>query len=380
MAAGGRLGRRSAAGGRGGSSRSRRCAILVLIALGGAPGAGRAADERLPARIGADALHGRGITGHGVTIAVIGAVEEVESEIPEAADGHPRLLATHDALRAARRDERPATGGVPVPGGRSLLLEAMLSGRRDGEGRYAGVAPNADLVLVAALGPDGAGRPTDIAQAVAWVVARRDRYGIQVLSLPPAVSARPGSLDSPLARAVLDAWRAGIVVVAAAGDGGPAPVSIASPGDLPWVITVGAAAMGPGGVFVPTYSASGPTFEGFVKPEIVAPPGTVMGEPSAAAGGAPRRSPTGTSVSTAVVSGAVALVLEATPWLTPDEVKYRLLTSARPVVTRDGERSSILRQGAGLIDALAAADAAEGGALRGMTWSDSALRGMTWSD
>ena len=89
--------------------------------------------------------------------------------------------------------------------------------------------------------------------------------------------------DDPLNQAVMALWQAGIVAVASAGNGGPEPMSIGVPGNVPYVITVGAMSDGvtpdnPTDEFsLASFSAAGPTYEGFVKPEVVAPGGHVLG-------------------------------------------------------------------------------------------------------
>ena len=63
----------------------------------------------------------------------------------------------------------------------------------------------------------------------------------------------------------------------------------------------------------------------------------------------------GTSQSAAVVTGIVALMIEVDPWLTPDEVKFRLQAASHPAVGGDGTLLySVFQQGAGLVDAYAA--------------------------
>jgi hypothetical protein len=262
----------------------------------------------------------------------------------------------------------------------------MLSSHRDPTGRALGVAPNADLVLVEALDSTGMGRPDDVVRGIEWVVANRDRYGIRVLALP--LVARPGApfWEDPVNLAVIDAWAAGIVVVVAAGNGGPAPVTVGAPGEVPQVITVGAADLGAAGVLVPSYSASGPSLVGFLKPEIVAPAGMAEAGAVPLLGDRVHKLPAGTAISSAVASGVVALVLEAHPWLTPDEVKRRLMSTARPVIDLVEQEHWRLRQGAGLIDAWAAvhsptaAGVEDGPAEGGFVWSESAGQGLVWSD
>jgi serine protease AprX len=166
------------------------------------------------------------------------------------------------------------------------------------------------------------------------------------------------------------AWQAGIVVVVAAGNTGPDPMSIGVPGNNPYVITVGALtdAYTPtdwSDDYVPAFSAAGPTHEGFVKPDLIAPGGHVVGlmsDKSKLAKDHPNQKLdkdyyklSGTSMSAAQVSGVVALMLARDPNLTPDQVKYRLLASAKPAVYPNDELTfSIWQQGAGRIDAYAA--------------------------
>ncbi len=309
----------------------------------------------------ADRLHGEGLLGSGVTIAVVDGPPPLAAETLRGADGHRRLLAVYDAIGDRLASDPPAVAAGPEAAHAGSVLGTMLSSAGDGEGGYAGIAPNADLVLVTALAGDGSGRAADVVRGIDWVIANRERYGIRVLNL--SLAAPPGGAywDDPLGLAVMAAWRAGIVVVVAAGNGGPAPATVASPGDVPYVVTVGVAASGPVGAAVPTYSASGPTAAGHLKPELVAPggaavPSVVPAAAPTAGDGALRRPAGGTSLAAAVVSGVVALVLEVDPWLSPDQVKHRLLASARPATARDGSAAfPVLRQGAGLVDAAAAA-------------------------
>jgi len=147
--------------------------------------------------------------------------------------------------------------------------------------------------------------------------------------------------DDPLAAAVEAAWRSGIVVVAAAGnDGGGAPLT--TPAHDPLVLAVGAAET------AGTVDRSDDTPAPFSStgtdrtPDLLAPGTHVVSlrDPSsfvdvhfAATGRLGDRLflGSGTSQATAVVSGAAALVEQAQPALTPDQVKQLLVTTAAPV-------------------------------------------------
>ena len=108
------------------------------------------------------------------------------------------------------------------------------------DGLYNGVAPDASLVVVKAFDRDGAGSYMDVIRGIDWVVPNKDAYDIRVLNL--SFSAPPQSYywDDPLNQAVMRAWEAGIVVVASAGNTGPDPMTVGVPGNVPYVITVGA--------------------------------------------------------------------------------------------------------------------------------------------
>jgi hypothetical protein len=142
------------------------------------------------------------------------------------------------------------------------------------------------------------------------------------------------------------------------------------PGNVPYVITVGAMTdnwtSNKNDDRLASFSAAGPTFEGFVKPDLVAPGGHVwgfMGTYQKIAVDHPTYmnngdffQMSGTSQSAAVVSGVAALVLSANPGLTPDQVKCRIVASAHPALDDSGQLAySVLQQGSGLVDAKAAA-------------------------
>ena len=127
----------------------------------------------------------------------------------------------------------------------------------------------------------GAGRYVDVITGLNWIVANREKYNIRVLNLSFGAPPQSYYWNDPLNQAVMAAWRAGIVVVAAAGNEGPAAMTIDVPGNVPYVITVGALTdnytpYNPNDDRLATFSSTGPTYEGFVKPEMVAPGGHMV--------------------------------------------------------------------------------------------------------
>src|SRR5690606_15574296 len=143
---------------------------------------------------------------------------------------------------------------------------------------------------------------------------------------------------------------------------------IGVPGNNPYAITVGAVTDRyepgqPSQYRLASFSAAGPTYEGFVKPEVVAMGGHARGYapddgtlaqrfPQWLDTRFPDMTMSGTSQAAAVTSGVVALMLEANPGLTPNNVKCRLMDGARPAVKADGTLAySVFQQGSGLVNA-----------------------------
>jgi serine protease AprX len=212
-----------------------------------------------------------------------------------------------------------------------------------------------------------------VVKGIQFVVQQASRFNVRVMNLSLSAPADVPYFVDPLNRAVEAAWLRGITVVAAAGNDGPDPGSVTVPGNDPYVITVGAVDSNrtPGywaDDTLPAWSASGPTGDGFVKPDLLAPGVNIItfmhkdaADPSrsqrivqlhpdnAATSSLFRMN--GTSMSAAVASGVAALILDANPGLEPDQVKYRLMASARPAAM--GQPLAlvypIFRQGTGRI-------------------------------
>jgi subtilisin family serine protease len=163
------------------------------------------------------------------------------------------------------------------------------------------------------------------------------------------------------------AWAEGITVVAAAGNEGPGDMTIGSPGNLPYVITVGAVTdswttLDRNDDYIPDFSSRGPTPNAHIKPDIVAPGGHITGVTrpgSTITLNHPEYAlksgefvMTGSSQAAALVSGIAALLLQLEPELTPDDVKCKLTSSAEPAINRDGLLAySPFVQGHGQVDA-----------------------------
>nr|WP_231126278.1 S8 family serine peptidase [Motilibacter aurantiacus] len=220
---------------------------------------------------------------------------------------------------------------------------------KEGDGdAVVGIAPDAHLVNLKVAGRDGAADVTQVIAALDWAVAHRDDPGLnlRVLNLSLGRELRQSRLLDPLAAAAEHAWRAGIVVVASAGnDGGATP--LLNPAIDPYVIAVGATddqgTEQPGDDTMAAFSNAGTPER---RPDLLAPGRAVAGlrvpgstlDAAAPVNGIPPRflRGTGTSQAAAVVSGAAALLLQARPELTPDQVKALLVDGADrlPVAAR----------------------------------------------
>ncbi len=293
--------------------------------------------------------------GEGVTIAV------VDTGI----DPHPDLTRPDNRIVAFK----DFVGGLSEPyddNGHGTHVAGCAAGNGyASDGKYQGTAPGARLVGVKVLDKTGAGNLSDVIAGIKWCIDNRDRYNIRIISLslgsPPSGSWR----DDPVCRVVEEAWNHGITVVAAAGNSGPEPGTISSPGNHPRIITVGASddndTADPGNDTIASFSSRGPTADGVEKPDLVAPgvditslrvPGSYLDKMSPDnRTGSQYLTLSGTSMSTPIVSGIAALILSAHPELTPDQVKQRLLSTARDLGFSPNE------QGKGLVDALRAVSA-----------------------
>ena len=307
--------------------------------------------------IGATTLWNDHVTGAGVDVALIdsgvapvngltasGKVVNGPDLSFERQAGAPPYLdtfghGTHLASIIAGRDDGLATGNRPEAGG------------------FAGIAPGARIVSVKVASADGL---TDVAQVIAaidWVVEHRssDGLNIRVLNLSFGTDGTQDYTVDPLAYAVEAAWRKGIVVVTAGGNAGEYRRALTNPAVDPYVIAVGAADVhgtrDPANDTVPSWSSPGDAAR---HPDLVAPgvavpglrdPGSMLDRTAPSATGSRLLRGSGTSQAAAIVSGAVALLLDERPGLTPDQVKALLTSTAVPITSVDPGA-----QGAGLLD------------------------------
>jgi serine protease AprX len=247
----------------------------------------------------------------------------------------------------------------------------------DSNGQKAGAAPDASLVSLKVLDANGGGRISSVIAALDWVLANHAAYNIRVVNLSVGAAIHESYWTDPLTLAAKRLVDAGVVVVAASGNFGknslglPQYGGISAPANAPWVLTVGASSTNGtpdrADDTVATFSSRGPTYiDWTAKPDLVAPgTGTVSMTASGSTfdlvkaqflvpGSIPTAAPpyltlSGTSMAAPVVSGAVALMLQANPNLTPNAVKAILQYTAQLYPGYDA-----LTQGAGFLNAVGA--------------------------
>lgn len=320
------------------------------------------------AAVNANTAWDHGFTGAGVTVAVIDSGVNASPEL-----GRKTPVVYNEdftgTIPQSANVQDPKNG--PDHFGHGQHVAGIIASNAHGSScghcfrQIKGIAPDVKIVNLRALDDNGIGSDSSVIAAISRAIELKDTYDIKVINLSIGRPVYDSYTVDPLCQAVEQAWKAGIVVVVAAGnDGRDNSMSsngygtIDAPGNDPYVITVGAMkTMDTNDRTddrIATYSSKGPSLiDHIVKPDIVAPGNQVVSlladphqtlavqNPSNMVpvsyyqdtNNAKQLSPiyftlSGTSMATPVVTGAVADLLQAHPNLTPDQVKARLMLTA----------------------------------------------------
>jgi len=307
-----------------------------------------------------------GYTGSGVGVAVI------DSGIANVPDLASRIIYQHSfaSISGDQYGHGTHVAGIIAGTGQSSLPGSGYSAQ------YKGIAPGANLIDLQTLDGVGSGSTSDVLDALDWCIDNKDTANIRVINLSLGHSVYESYKTDPMCQAVEACVRNGMVVVVAAGNygknrSGTVYGGITSPGNDPAVITVGAVdtydTVSRTDDAVASYSSRGPAvIDGLLKPDIVAPgnkivscanpnsylytnypANQVFADPPGAT--APYFKLSGTSMATPVVSGTVALMLEANPSLTPNMVKAILTYTAGRM-----RFTNLLAQGNGYLNTVGA--------------------------
>ena len=201
-------------------------------------------------------------TGKGVSIAIL------DTGVAPHPDINDKIVAFKDFVNGREEPYDDNGHGTHVSG------DAAGTGKSS-DGKYKGTAPEANIVGVKVLNQDGGAKISDIIRGIDWVIENRDQYNIRVINMSIGVPSAGYKFD-PIHKAVERAVKAGIVVVAAAGNEGPTMGTVGgAPGNSPFALTIGALddknTPEKDDDIIAPFSSRGPTIDGISKPDLVAP-------------------------------------------------------------------------------------------------------------
>lgn len=292
-------------------------------------------DVALPT-MNVDFPHERGYEGKGIVIAVLdtGLAPHDDLVKPQS-----RILAFKDFVNNRTEPYDDNGHGTHVAG--------IIAGNGySSNGKYKGVAPSANIIGIKCLDKNGGGSTSGIISALSYVLEIKDLYGIKIVNLSLGTPSNINPNKDPMVRAVERCVQEGLVVVTAAGNSGPGPKTILSPGVSREVITVGAVddkrTIDRSDDTIANFSSRGPTTEGIQKPDLLAPGVNIKSLSNTELNSYSTLS--GTSMATPLISGSLALLFNRHGDLNPEECKEKLLDACVPLSdSKEG-------QGAGMLD------------------------------
>ncbi len=183
--------------------------------------------------------------------------------------------------------------------------------------KFKGVATGASFFEDKVLRADGSGYASDLIAGLDWAV--ENEADIASLSLGAKMDSCDGT--DILSETVDNTVKGGVLVVVAAGNSGPNSSTINSPGCSKLGLSVGAV---DDSDKIPDFSSRGPTADGRIKPDIMAP-GVGITSVSKSGGFVTL---SGTSMATPHVAGLAALLLEVNSSLKPEDLKNIIKSNA----------------------------------------------------
>lgn len=261
------------------------------------------ASPKIPSVItGASAIHKKGITGKNVTVAVLDSGLAPHPDIDS-----NRILRFQDFIHNRLYPYDDYSHGTHVTG---IIASSKI-----------GIAPEANIVSLKVLDAKGHGSSDLFIEAIKWIITHHQQYHIQIVNI--SIGGNSNELmkeENRLNMWVTKLWEIGLTVCCSAGNNGPAPGSITSPGSCKKVITVGS-------YDGKQFSSAGPLLPYITKPELVAPGFHIVSLKP----GRGYSIKNGTSMSVPFISGTCALLLQKYPTLTNDQIKIRLMNAAHTI-------------------------------------------------
>ena len=301
---------------------------------------------------------GLGLDGTGIGVAVIDSGINSTKDLMNAKSTASRIIYSFDSIGGGTSDlygHGTHVAGIIAGNAAASTCSSCVAPLR-------GIASNVNILNFHALDENGQGTDASVISAIDKAIQLKGTYNIRVINLSVGRPVFESYTQDPLCQAVEAAWKAGIVVVVAAGNDGRDTSAngygtITAPGNDPYVITVGA--MNTMGTpdrsddVMTTYSSKGPTaIDHIVKPDLVAPGNRVIslqaGQKATLVNNYQANRPvvayyqggnsgklsndyfilSGTSMAAPVVSAAAALLIQQNAALTPDQIKARLMKTA----------------------------------------------------
>jgi serine protease AprX len=319
-------------------------------------------DDGIPAVMDDVARQQYGLDGSGIGIAVIDSGVYSHNDLKKANNTGSRIVYSESFVPGDASTNDTYGHGTHVAG---ILAGNGHDSKSGYSQQYMGVASNANIINLRVLDANGSGTDSQVIAAIQRAIQLKDTYNIRIINLSLGRGVFESYNDDPLCQAAEAAWKAGIVVVVAAGNSGRdnslgtlGYATIQAPGNAPDVITVGATKTNGTPTrlddTVASYSSKGPTLlDHITKPDLVAPgnriislasPGStlvssllslnvspittcILGLCTTGASGKYTRL-SGTSMATPIVAAAAALMLQNDPTLTPDTIKARMMKTA----------------------------------------------------
>ena len=274
--------------------------------------------------LGVNEFYNRNIFGTGVTVAVIdtGINPHLDFVVP-----NNRIVKFVDLINNRK---------VPYDdNGHGTFVSSIICGNGlVSGGNYSGIAPKTKLIMLKALEENGETGAFKILEAMQWIYDNKDKYNIRVVCM--SFGSNPLEKNDPLIMGAEALWNVGIVVVVAAGNSGPDYQTIKSPGGSGKVITVGGlndnreenGGFDTSKFEIAKFSSRGPAGK-FYKPDLIAPAVNIIGASIEKEHFYTKMS--GTSVATPMIAGICCLILSKYPFLTPDQLKIRLLRNCKKI-------------------------------------------------
>lgn len=274
--------------------------------------------NRIRKMLNIDEIHKRGYTGANIGIAIL------DTGIARHPDIAGRTICFQDYVNGRN---------VPYDdNGHGTHISGIIAGNgRKSNGKYKGIAPDSRLIMLKCLDSTGNGSVSDAKKSFDFIIDNKEKYNIRIVNISIGSAMKSGDRENEmLLEYVEHLWKAGVTVVAAAGNNGPENGSITAPGCARSVITVGASddnvqVNSTGRKKMINYSGRGPTDVCVVKPEIVCPGTGVVSCSNHKTG---YSSKSGTSMAAPIVSGVIALLLQKYPELSNKDIKKRLYETA----------------------------------------------------